>query len=227
MDTQDEIYQEFLAVQVQQSAALDDAGRSLAGLLVEADQARAETARLATGVVAAAATKAAKLGGSAGSSASGAAAGGSGGALSSLWDVFKGVESFASPLIGVFTSLFGGGSTVPAPLIKYALPQSIDFQGVEGIGGQVSSVDYDQSGAPRAYGGAASAASSASAAGGGTGAPGDVAGVAVGLPVPGPQVLDGSSLDPRFFLDRSDLIAAAVRDAMLNSHAINDVINDL
>jgi hypothetical protein len=216
MDTQDEIYQEFLAVQVQQSAALDDAGRSLAGLLVEADQARAETARLAAGVVAAAATKAVKSGGSAGSSASPAAPGGSGGALSSLWDVFKGVESFASPLIGVFTSLFGGGSAVvPPPLIKYALPQSVDFQAVEGRGGQVFSVDYDQSGAPRSYGGVESAA------GGGTGAPGDVAAVSV------PQALEGSSLDPRFFLDRSDLIAAAVRDAMLNSHAINDVINDL
>jgi hypothetical protein len=216
MDTQDAIYQEFLAVQVQQSAALDDAGRSLAGLLVEADQARAETARLTAGVAAAAATKAAKLGGSAGSPASAAAQGGSGGVLSSLWDVFKGVESFASPLIGVFTSLFGGGAaTAPAPLIKYALPQAVDFQGVEGLGGQVSSVDYGQSGAPRAYGGAQSAA------GGGTGAQGDVAAVAV------PPVLDGSSLDPRFFLDRSDLIAAAVRDAMLNSHAINDVINDL
>lgn len=215
MDTQDEIYQAFLAVQVQQSAALDDAGRSLAGLLVEADQARAETARLAAGVVASAATKAAKLGGSAGSSATGAAPRSSGGALSSLWDVFKGVESFASPLIGVFASLFGGGSTVPAPLIKYALPQAVDFQGVETRGGQVSSVDYDQSGAPRAYGGAESAA------GGVASAPGAVAAVTV------PQVSDSSSLDPRYFLDRSDLIAAAVRDAMLNSHAINDVINDL
>jgi hypothetical protein len=35
------------------------------------------------------------------------------------------------------------------------------------------------------------------------------------------------AMDSRSFLDHSDEIARAVREAMLNSHALNDVVNDL
>ncbi len=35
------------------------------------------------------------------------------------------------------------------------------------------------------------------------------------------------AMDSRSFLDHSEEIARAVRDAMLNSHALNDVVNDL
>jgi hypothetical protein len=35
------------------------------------------------------------------------------------------------------------------------------------------------------------------------------------------------AMDARSFLDRSNDIAAAVRDAMLNMNAINDVVNEL
>jgi len=35
------------------------------------------------------------------------------------------------------------------------------------------------------------------------------------------------AMDARSFLDRSNDIALAVRDAMLNLNAINDVVNDL
>jgi hypothetical protein len=39
--------------------------------------------------------------------------------------------------------------------------------------------------------------------------------------------LNINALDSRSIMDRSDDIARAVRDAMLNSHALNDVVNDL
>src|SRR4051794_36440972 len=36
-----------------------------------------------------------------------------------------------APLIGGLISLFGGGDEGPAPLVKYALPASVAFQGAE------------------------------------------------------------------------------------------------
>jgi hypothetical protein len=36
-----------------------------------------------------------------------------------------------------------------------------------------------------------------------------------------------NAIDSRSFLDHSEDIARAVRDAMLHSHALNDVVNDL
>jgi len=103
--------------------------------------------------------------------------------------------------------LFGGGGTPdPPPLVKYAMPASIDFQAAETRTG-FSHVDYDQSGKPRAYGGASSGAPSGTSA---------------------PQItVNVQAMDARSFLDRSSDIAAAVRDAMLNLNSINDVVNDL
>jgi hypothetical protein len=34
------------------------------------------------------------------------------------------------------------------------------------------------------------------------------------------------AMDSRSFLDHSDEIARAVREAMLNAHALNDVVNE-
>jgi hypothetical protein len=36
-----------------------------------------------------------------------------------------------------------------------------------------------------------------------------------------------SAMDSKSFMDRSDDIARAVREAMLHSHSLNDVVNDL
>src|SRR5438105_3986462 len=64
-----------------------------------------------------------------------------------------------APLVGELLGLFGGGgSPAPAPLVKYAMPAAIHFEGAETAGG-LSSGDYDQRGMARAYG--------AEAAGGG------------------------------------------------------------
>lgn len=107
------------------------------------------------------------------------------------------------PIIGSLLGLFGGGDSDPAPtLTKYQMPASVDYQAAE-VNGQIANADYDQSGSPRAFGGD-------------TGA-GSVPGITVNV----------QAMDARSFLDRSDDIAAAVKDAMLNLNSINDVVNDL
>ncbi len=127
------------------------------------------------------------------------------------------VESIAStvlksglglvPLIGGLLGLFGGGdSPEPAPLVKYAMPPSIAFQGADTNSG-VALADYDQTGMPRAYGAATPAAS----------AP----------PAPPQITVNVQAMDARSFLDRSSDIAAAVREAMLNLNSLNDVVSEL
>jgi hypothetical protein len=47
-------------------------------------------------------------------------------------------------------------------------------------------------------------------------------------PQPAPQVtIQVQAMDSRSFLDHSSEIARAVREAMLNSHSLNDVVNEL
>jgi hypothetical protein len=111
------------------------------------------------------------------------------------------------PLVSGLMGLFGGGeSEAPVPLVKYALPASIDLQGAESADGIVQA-DYDQSGAARRYA-----------------QPPSNTGRASTQPYVNVTV---QAMDARSFLDRSSDIAAAVRDAMLNLNSINDVVNDL
>ena len=131
------------------------------------------------------------------------------------------------PLIGGLIGLFGGGdNAAPTPLVKYALPTALAFQGAQsadGIGGG----DYDQNGMPRAYQWNT----------GITQTTGSSPGIANGFfssdssqpPVSAaPQItVNVQAMDARSFLDRSSDIAAAVREAMLNLNSINDVVNDL
>jgi hypothetical protein len=124
------------------------------------------------------------------------------------------------PLVGGLLGVFGGGSEAPAPLVKYALPPRVEFEGAESGDGIVEA-GYDQMGMARAYtapgnsgsGGTARPYGPASGDGGWTGTP------SVNVTV--------QAMDARSFLDRSNDIAAAVRDAMLNLNSINDVVNDL
>jgi hypothetical protein len=124
-----------------------------------------------------------------------------------------------APLITGLVSLFGGDDTpAPAPLVKYALPPAIDFEAAEtayGVGG----LDYDQAGMARVYrAGPAADTAAASVNGAGASASGGAA----------PQItVNVQAMDARSFLDRSNDIALAVRDAMLNMNAINDVVGEL
>jgi hypothetical protein len=129
----------------------------------------------------------------------------SGGAgASALSSVFK--SGFGlSPLIGGIISLFGGGnSEQPAPLVKYQLPAALDIRRAQ-TGSGTHELDYDQAGNARAISGTGSATQTV-----------------------GQQVtVNIQAMDARSFLDRSNDIAAAVRDAMLNLSSLNDVIADL
>lgn len=132
--------------------------------------------------------------------------GGLGGAVSTVTKIFTsglGVVPLISGLLGLFG---GGGEPEPPPLVKYAMPDRLFFQGASS-GGAITSADYDQVGMPREYATVRSDRGSSASL---------------------PQVnVSVQAMDARSFLDHSAEIAQAVREAMLNLSPINDVVNDL
>ena len=113
-----------------------------------------------------------------------------------------------SPFIGGVLGLFGGGTgsgggaSVPAPFL---MPSSVGVNaGInEGAPTQPFGVDYSAGGAPRA-------------SGSGSGGAG------------GSQItVQVQAMDSQSFLDRSDDIAQAVRQAMLTSNVLSDVIREV
>jgi hypothetical protein len=123
------------------------------------------------------------------------------------------------PLIGGLIGLFDGGdSSTQQPLTKYAMPDSVSFQGAETSSG-IQAADTDLTGMPRAASGGSGSAGSSSTGGGG--------GAAGGGGSSGGITVNVSAMDARSFMDRSSDIAAAVRSAMLNLNSINDVVTNL
>jgi len=110
--------------------------------------------------------------------------------------------SSLSPLIGGILSLFGGGggqTLAVAP--PFMLPTPVESQaGVTGgAPGQIVPVSYGGTGQPRSAAGPASS-----------------------------QVtIQVNAMDSQSFLDHSDEIAMAVKQAILNSSSLNDVISSL
>lgn len=106
-----------------------------------------------------------------------------------------------SPIISGLMSLFGGSSQPATILAPFRLPAPVQYQaGISGGStGQVVPVDYGQSGQVRTQ-----------------------------STSPAPQVnIQVNALDSQSFLDHSDEIARAVKQAMLTSSDLNDVISDL
>jgi hypothetical protein len=105
-----------------------------------------------------------------------------------------------APLISGLVSLFGGsgGATTPPALSTYTAPESVQFEGDVYRGANVT--DWGGSG-----------------------------GTQSGAPLPANQqiTVQVNALDSQSFLDHSQDIASAVRQAMLNSNSLNDVVNDL
>jgi hypothetical protein len=202
---QDELYQTFLAVSGQQTSALGDATAMLANVVAQVDELRSSI----PAPVAATKTQ--------GTTTSTSDSGGPtvGSVATSVLESGFGLAPLISGLVSLFT---GGDAPAPTPLVKYAMPAVADFQAQESQG-QVSGMDYDQSGMPRSYAPAtASAGASGDTSGGGSSAPSSAA----------PQItVNVQAMDARSFMDRSNDIALAVRDAMLNLNSINDVVNDL
>jgi hypothetical protein len=204
--TQDELYKTFAAVSGKQSSSLGGMANSLVDLVAQIGKTQTNQ------------------------TAAPAAAGKS---------TLNTIESIAStvlkggfgmvPIVSELLGLFGGGgSPAPAPLVKYAMPAAINFEAADSGSGS-SNADSDQWGMPRAYGAGAMDGSSppggaANSTPGSTATQNNNPGRGSGSP----QItVNVQAMDARSFLDRSHDIAAAVRDAMLNSNSINDVVNDL
>jgi hypothetical protein len=115
-----------------------------------------------------------------------------------------GLGLFLSPLVTGIAKLFGGGKSEPepAPLVQYARPSRVSLQAAigPGLNSAIRPFDYDQQGGVRR------AAAS---------------GVTQNVTI---QV---QALDSRSIMDRSDDIARALREAMLNSHSVNGVVAEL
>lgn len=145
-------------------------------------------------------------------------------------------ESLLGPipsLISDFASLFGSGTKAAPVFAPYELPASINFQGAVNSSGGLDSSDINQYGDPRDLvtaaaplaGGtgvsAPSAAPTAAPAGGGSttsGATGHTFNQTFHM-----QAFDGEGM-----AGMSDQIAASVRQSLLTSNALSDVItNDL
>jgi len=206
--TQDRLFESFAEASGGQSQDMDSlttASETLASAISGAVQQASATER---GI-----TPQASVSGSSGSSSSPS---GSGGIMSIATTVLESGLGLI-PLVTGLLGLFGGGSSEPPPLVKYAMPDKQYFVGAD-TGGGISEAGYDQMGLPRAYSAAPSAAPPASP-GGSPASSGSSA---------GPQVtVNVQAMDARSFVDYSHEIAQAVRDAMLNSNAINDVVSNL
>jgi hypothetical protein len=120
---------------------------------------------------------------------------------STLLDVF-GLGSGLSPLISGLTSLFGGGGSSQPSLTPYVAPLRVDAVG--GFGGSSAggafAVDNGDGGLPRP-----------APSPGGSGAAAQI-------------TVQVQAMDSQSFLDHSNDIALAVRQAMLQSSVLSDVI---
>ncbi len=127
---------------------------------------------------------------------------------SSARDVARGVGGTIlsglglSPLLSGVLRLFGGsggGSGEPSPLVKFELPSARNVSaGIgEAVPGAAFAVDYAQGSVPRAV-----------------------------TTTPQQITVQVQAMDSRSFLDHSNDIAMAVRQAMLESSVLNDVVRE-
>lgn len=128
--------------------------------------------------------------------------GSSGGSLGGVLGGILGGGLGIPSLIGGLMDLFGGGSSGPPPLVPFQMPPSVQFQGgIDGGGTSgITAADYSANGLPRSARQGTSQAS-------------------------GQQItVQVNAMDSKSFLDHSDDIARAVRQAMLQSNSLNDVV---
>jgi hypothetical protein len=176
------------------------------------------------------------------SSGGGSTAGSIGSTVAKIFGSGLGLSPLVKGLVGLFTG--GGSQPVPPPLVTYTRPPSLQFEGsitrsetaaaplaeytvppvAQFEGSTVGSVT---AAAPLVrYTLPPSAQSEGSITRSETGAP--QSGRPAGTSGNGAQVtIQVQAMDSRSFLDHREEIAQAVRAAMLNSHSLNDVVNDL
>jgi len=133
------------------------------------------------------------------SQAKGSSGGGAASDVLSTAGQFLGGGLSLMPLVSLFSSLFGGGqSQQPAPLAPFSLPPSLNLESTTNN----QDVTWGENGLPRSNGNSGSSTAQ--------------------------QItVQVQAMDSQSFLDHSDDIAQAVRQAMLNMNSINDVITNL
>lgn len=124
-----------------------------------------------------------------------------------------GLVSLVSSIVGLFR---GSKQESPAALPTYTAPDPIHFEGAAppAAGMPILAVDYGQDGRPRPIWSPTQWQTSRPAP--------------AAAPVYAPAVtVQVQAMDSRSFLDHSDEIARAVREAILNSHALGSVVSEL
>jgi hypothetical protein len=124
-----------------------------------------------------------------------------------------------SSLISGVADLFGGGGSTPSAPTPYVqpLPIQLDAGFSAGGGGASFATDSAEGNLPRTMTGGASNGGTSGGSGSGSSSPGSSGS--------GSQItVQVQALDSQSFLDRSQDIAMAVRQAMLESTVLNDVI---
>jgi hypothetical protein len=117
------------------------------------------------------------------------------------WWVFPGMSPIVNQVIDLFTG--SADTAAPAAPVRYVPPPAVAFFAANTAEG-IRDADYGPGQALRTFSGPAAAQ------------------------VAAPQVtVNVQAMDSRSFMDNADNIARAVREAMLNSHAINDLVAEL
>jgi hypothetical protein len=107
-----------------------------------------------------------------------------------------------SPIAGAIAGLFRRGENeAPPPPAYYVPPPPVEIHTALTPDGQLSPVSYGAGGMPRT-----------------TDRP-----LTPGI---GPITVQVNAIDSRSFSDHSDEIARAVREAMLNGHALTDIVTE-
>jgi hypothetical protein len=120
-----------------------------------------------------------------------------------LGEIFGGALA-TNPILSGLVSLFGASSSsAPQPLTQFSLPPALNLQGAVSETQGISAVSYGQDGLPRA----SSSSGTAQA--------------------PQQITVNIQAMDSQSFMDHSEDIAAAVKNAMLHSNSLNDVIAEL
>jgi hypothetical protein len=150
-----------------------------------------------------------------------------GGVLDQALSVIGGGLFSAFPLFSGIASLLGGDDAAPPSLEKYVPPPSIDYEGAieSSDPGVIYGVDDNAMGMPRLEGQVsdfpvvpAEPVDNKAAGNSGAGQ--------AGMPAQ-PITIQVQAMDSQSFLDHSSDIAQAVKEAILNSNSLNDVLSGL
>lgn len=136
---------------------------------------------------------------------------------------FLGGGNLLAPVFTGLLRLFGVGGgrrEETAAIPAFSLPRPVSLDGMIQAGGTspLATTLYDQNGLPRTV--QPRMAQPASS-------PAIPSPAANGAPSPSNVTVNINAIDSRSFLDHSDEIARAVRQAMLDSHSLNDVISEI